>query len=56
MEPGKTVAYVSSLTRTDYIKATAPYVAAFEQAWNLASSEGESTAMLEERITDRHDS
>lgn len=56
MEPGKTIAYVSSLTRTDYIKATAPYVAAFEQAWNLAASEAESMAILEERITDGHDS
>jgi hypothetical protein len=56
MEQGKTIVYVESLTRPDYIKATAPYVAAFDQAWNLAASERESAAILESRITDRDDS
>ncbi|MBP2338509.1 hypothetical protein JOF41_004687 [Saccharothrix coeruleofusca] len=55
VEPGKTLAYVSSLTRPDYIKATAPYVAAFEQAWNPASSEEESVVILERRIADLAD-
>ncbi|MFJ6674364.1 helix-turn-helix domain-containing protein [Actinosynnema sp. NPDC091369] len=52
VEPGKTIVYVESLTRPDYIKATAPYVAAFDQAWNLAASERQSAAILERGITD----
>lgn len=52
----KTLAYVASLTRTDYIKATGPYVAAFEQAWKLAPTEEESAAILAGRITDLNDS
>lgn len=52
VEPNKRLAFVSSLTRPDYIKATDPYVAAFEQAWELAASEDESVAILEGRITD----
>ncbi|WP_367131283.1 DUF5753 domain-containing protein [Saccharothrix sp. HUAS TT1] len=54
VEPGKTIAYVESLTRPDYVKATAPYVAAFDQAWNLAASERDSEAIPDHRIAD-HD-
>ncbi|WP_281275497.1 DUF5753 domain-containing protein [Saccharothrix australiensis] len=50
----KTLAYVESLTRSDYIKASAPYVTAFEQAWNIAISEDESAAILGDRIADRN--
>jgi hypothetical protein len=50
--PKRTLAYVASLTRTDYIKATGPYNAAFDQAWELASSEEESGAILDDRIAD----
>jgi hypothetical protein len=56
LEQGKAIAYVESLTRPDYIRATAPYVSAFDQAWNLASSEEESTVILGHRIADRDDS
>ncbi|HEX7308551.1 DUF5753 domain-containing protein [Lentzea sp.] len=52
----KTLAMVASLTRPDYIKATAPYVTAFEQAWELASSENASKAIIDARITDLIDS
>ncbi|MFD9701341.1 DUF5753 domain-containing protein [Lentzea sp. NPDC059081] len=52
----KTLAMVATLSRPDYIKATAPYVAAFEQAWELASSDRDSKAILEARITDLIDS
>lgn len=52
----KTLAYVESVTRSDYIKASAPYVTAFEQAWGLAASEDESAAILDGRIADLADS
>lgn len=52
---GKSYAYVASLTRTDYIKETGPYLASFRQAWELARSEAESLAILDDRITDLTD-
>ncbi|WP_033437333.1 helix-turn-helix domain-containing protein [Saccharothrix sp. NRRL B-16314] len=51
----KTLAYVETLTRSDYIKAPAPYVFAFEHAWRLAASGGESTEILDRRIADLAD-
>ncbi|MCX2949975.1 helix-turn-helix domain-containing protein [Lentzea sp. NEAU-D7] len=44
------IAYTVSLSRTDYIKQTAPYEAAFDQAWALAKNEEESAAILDRRI------
>ncbi len=52
LDQGKTIGYVESLTRPDYIKATDPYTAAFEQARQLAASESESAEILERRITE----
>ncbi|WP_156893418.1 helix-turn-helix domain-containing protein [Actinokineospora enzanensis] len=55
VEPTWSIVFVAGLTRADYIKATGPYMAAFDQAWNLASPEEETAAILEARITDLDD-
>lgn len=50
--PARTLAYVESLTRAEYIKAAGPYVAAFDSAWQMAPPEDESLAILEGGIND----
>ncbi|GAA3459045.1 helix-turn-helix domain-containing protein [Saccharothrix longispora] len=55
VEPGKRIAYVASLMRPDYIKATAPYIAAFDQAWDTAVPEVGSLGILDRRISDLAD-
>lgn len=52
IKPARTVAYVESLTRAEYVKSTGPYVAAWDSAWQLASSESESRTILDHRIAD----
>lgn len=52
IKPARTIAYVESLTRAEYIKSTGPYVAAFDSTWQLAVPEAESAAILEAKITD----
>lgn len=50
IKPSRTIAYVASLTRPEYIKATGPYTVAFDQAWELAVSDSDSAEILGERI------
>jgi hypothetical protein len=46
-----TIAYVEAMTRPDYIKATNPYLAAFDQATAIAASEEASRAILDARVS-----
>ncbi|GAB3504560.1 hypothetical protein FB471_1689 [Amycolatopsis cihanbeyliensis] len=52
VKPDRTLAYVESLTRPDYIKATGPHLVAFDHAYRIAAAEDESRAILEGRIVD----
>ena len=52
VKPARTLAYVESLTRPDYIKATGPYLVAFDHAYRIAASQDESRVILEERIAE----
>ena len=52
IKPARTLAYVESLTRAEYVRSTGPYVAAFDFAWQAAASEPESKAILDSRIAD----
>lgn len=52
VKPARTIAYVASLTRPDYIRATGPYLAAFEHAYRIAATDDESRAILDGRLSD----
>ncbi|CRK57482.1 Putative DNA-binding protein [Alloactinosynnema sp. L-07] len=52
IKPSRTIAYVASLTRPEYIKATGPYSVGFDQAWELAVSDSDSMEILSERIAE----
>lgn len=52
IKPARSIAYVASLTRPEYIKATDLYRLAFDQAWDLATHEGDSAAILKEKIAE----
>lgn len=48
----RTIAYVESLTSPDYIRATDPYLAAFEHAFRVAENEDNSRVILDTRVSD----
>jgi hypothetical protein len=52
VKPARTIAYVESLTRPDYIKATGSYLAAFEHATRIAADEDDARVILDSRISD----
>ena len=50
--PARTIAYVETLTRADYIKATGPYMSAFETAQRISETEDASRAIIDSRLSD----
>lgn len=52
IKPARKIAYVASLIRPDYIKATDAFTVAFNQAWELASSDDDSAEILKARIAE----
>ena len=53
---GRSIALVANVTRSDYVKATDPYLNTFQNAWERAAPEEESAAILEARIAELPDS
>ncbi|GAA1353650.1 DUF5753 domain-containing protein [Saccharothrix algeriensis] len=53
---GKSFAFVATVVRGDYVKATEPFAAIFQNAWERATPEEESAAILDARIADLTDS
>ncbi|MEV0679433.1 DUF5753 domain-containing protein [Actinosynnema sp. NPDC050436] len=49
---GKSIAFVANIARSDCVKSTAPFLTAFRNAWERATHEHESTAILDARIAE----
>ncbi|MEU5692477.1 DUF5753 domain-containing protein [Actinosynnema sp. NPDC020468] len=52
---GKPIAFLATATRSDYVRATSPFMNTFLDAWERAATERKSATILEERIADLTD-